>query len=301
MKLKILTEASGSMTAGYIIKSIKDTGHTCVASDIDQHCAGRYLADDFITMPRKDDPALWQTIENLLITNKIDVVIPSFDETLLDWAERKEKFRDAGIHVIISDRDTLAICQDKWNTYNFFIEHGLPTPATSLNQDFPLVKPRCGRGAVGVMTTTEPVNMDGMVSQEYLKGVEYSVDIFCDRTSTPVYIVPRRRINVRDGKSTAGIVEFQQKISEWCAQLCKKMSFLGPINVQCFVLDDSSIKFLEINPRLAGGMALGFAATENWIDLIIDNIMHGRKISPKPIQFGMEMRRYYAEIFIPRH
>ena len=48
-----------------------------------------------------------------------------------------------------------------------------------------------------------------------------------------------------------------------------------------------------------GGMALGFAATENWINLIVEHFIENKSIHPKPIQYGMRMLRYYAEIFVP--
>jgi carbamoyl-phosphate synthase large subunit len=297
-KLRILTEASGSLTSAYLIKSIKEAGHICIASDIDDRCFGRYLADDFILMPRAGDVNIWDKIEAELLKNEIDLVIPSLDETLLGWAERKVKFSKIGIDIILSTPTSVAICQDKWLTYEFFKANNIPTPATSLSQIHPLVKPRLGRGGVGVLVTQDQVDMTGQISQELVSGVEYTVDVFCDNKANPVYIVPRRRINVKDGKSTAGIVEYNETISNWVSVICGKLSFVGPINIQCFLLSDGSVKFIEINPRIAGGMALGFASTENWITLIVSNLINGEPIDPKLIQYGLEMRRYYAEIFI---
>jgi carbamoyl-phosphate synthase large subunit len=46
-------------------------------------------------------------------------------------------------------------------------------------------------------------------------------------------------------------------------------------------------------------MALGFAATENWIEPIVQNFWLGRAMKPKPVQFGLMMKRYYAELFVP--
>jgi carbamoyl-phosphate synthase large subunit len=48
-------------------------------------------------------------------------------------------------------------------------------------------------------------------------------------------------------------------------------------------------------------MALGFAATENWIDLIVRNLIHRELLTPRPVRVGLEMRRYYAEVFVQRH
>lgn len=297
---RILTEASGSLTAGYLIRGIQEQGHVCIGSDIDPRCFGSVLADEFLLMPRSSDPELWAKIEALLVEARVDIVIPSLDESLLGWAERRASLRERlGVHVVVSEPGTVAICQDKWRTYEFFLAEGVPTPATSLEQRYPLVKPRFGRGAAGVRVAQGDVDMSGMLSQEVLTGVEYTVDVFCDRDAHPVYIVPRRRLAVRDGKSTGGVVEEHEGIAGWVRTICERLRFVGPINLQCFVLEDGSIRFVEINPRIAGGMALGFAATENWIGLIVRSLLAGEPIVPRPIRHGLEMRRYYAEVFIP--
>lgn len=300
MALKILTEASGSLASSYLIKAIQEAGCLAIASDIFPHCVGRYLADGFIKMPKADDENLWDKVEDALAKYSIDVVIPSFDEMLLGWAERKDYFRRLGVTVICSDASTVKIFQDKWLTYQFFAEHGIPTPKTSLNQDYPLIKPRKGRGAKGISITSDPVCMDGYISQEIVHGQEYTVDVLCDKRGNPVYIVPRLRQGVKDGKSTGGVVVDHPGICEWVEKICRSISFQGPINFQCVVDKKGNISFIEINPRIAGGMALGFAATENWIPLLVQHFVYDKDIKGvKPIQYGMMMRRYYAEVFIP--
>ncbi|HBZ81753.1 ATP-grasp domain-containing protein [Brevibacillus sp. FSL K6-0770] len=296
--LRILTEASGSMSAAYIIRAIRQAGHAAIASDIDPDCVGRYLATDFIRMPSKNAPDLWEQTVEKLIDHKVNAVIPSLDETLSGWAERQQQMSQLGIDIILSPVETVRTFQDKWQTYQFFVREGIPTPATSLEQIFPLVKPRNGRGAVGVRVEKSSVEMDGMISQELASGIEYTVDVFCDKESHPVYIVPRRREGVIQGKSTGGIVEKQPLIEEWVQKICRAIPFAGPVNMQCFLQENGEIQFIEINPRIAGGMALGFAATENWISLMVDHFIYGKRITPKPIQYGLKMKRYYAEVFV---
>lgn len=296
--MRILTEASGSLVAPYLIKAIQSAGHQAVGSDIDTANAGYCLADDFIVLPRHNDPDLWPTIERELIRNEIDVVIPSLDETMVGWAQRQEHFRRLGIHVIVSPEETVRICQDKWETYQFFRRAGIPCPRTSLQQDYPLVKPRQGRGAEGVSISESAVPMEGMISQEIAEGEEYTIDTFFDLKGAPVYIVPRKRIGVQSGKSTRGVVCRQDGIVDYVKKMAQAARFSGPINFQCFVSGDA-ISFIEINPRIAGGMALGFAATENWITLAVDNLVQGRPVQPKPVRYGLKMVRCYAEFFIP--
>lgn len=297
--LRVLTEASGGLTSGYIMKAIKDAGFVAVASDVDEFIAGRYLADEFVKMPYASDELLWHKTIHAIKDYKIDVVIPSLDDTLLGWAERKNELSAQNIHVILSDRKTVEIFQDKWFTYQFFRDHDIPTPETSLEQKFPLVKPRLGRGSKGIRLTSDPVDMNGMISQQVVHGEEYTIDVLCDIDSTPLYIVPRKRLNVREGKATGGIVVLDEEMMDWVKRICTAIPFAGPINIQCFKCEDGSIQFIEINPRLAGGMALGFAATENWIEAIVNRWLYNKEIVPKPIKNGMKMLRYYDEIFVP--
>lgn len=296
--MKILTEASGSLVSAYLIKAIKESGHIAIASDIDSNNHALCLADEFIIFPYCDHPDLWKIVEEKLLEYKIDIVIPSFDETLLEWSQKKEYFKDKGIDVIISDPSTLEIFLDKYKAYQFCISNDISTPKTSLQQDFKLVKPRYGRGGSGIYIGDEIKNMTNMISQEYIEGTEYTVDCFFDINGKPVYIIPRQRTDVKDGKSTKGVVIQHESIVKHVVHIAKQVNFKGPVNFQFIEKNDKSLYFLEVNPRIAGGMALGFAASENWIPLIIKNFIYNKKIEPKSIKYGLRMMRYYAECFV---
>ena len=111
--MNILIEATGSLTSGYLIKEIQNAGHRAVGSDITDFNHGYLLCDDFIVMPKCDDNELWQKIENSLLEKKIDIVIPSFDETLEELEKRKEYFAKLKINIIISELHTINKFQDK--------------------------------------------------------------------------------------------------------------------------------------------------------------------------------------------
>lgn len=294
----ILLEASGSLTAAYLIKAVQDAGCIALASDISDECYARGLTSYFTLMPKAKDKNLWEKIEEILDSYKVQIVIPSLDETLLEWAKRKKYFEKKNISIIISDENVIETFQDKWLTYLFFKENNIPTPETSLEQKYSLIKPRFGRGSNGIFIAKENVNMEGNISQELIHGTEYTIDVFCDNQHRPIYIVPRKRINVKEGKSTAGIVVKHKKIENYVRKICKATKFIGPINMQCFELENGEIKFIEINPRIAGGMALGFAATENWIPLIISNLINKKEIHPVEVKYGLKMMRYYSEVFM---
>ena len=295
--MKILTESSGSLVSGYLINAIKSSGNISVASDVDNFNHASHIADEFVQFPFSSEKDLWTKIEKILLSSKIEIVIPSFDETLIDWSLRKNYFLKKGIEIIISDPITLDTFLDKFNAYNFCLKNQIPTPKTSLSQKYSLVKPRLGRGGSGIYVGKEKQNMEGMISQEVIEGKEYTVDCFFDRDCNPVYIIPRLRIDVVNGKSTKGLVLEHEKINQYVMKISNNISFQGPINFQFMEDKNNNLFFLEVNPRIAGGMALGFAASENWISLIVENFIKKQNIKPKPIKFGLKMSRYYEESF----
>jgi carbamoyl-phosphate synthase large subunit len=297
-KYRIFTEASGSLTSAFIIKAIQNSKNFCCASDLEKLALGSFLADDFAVMPSIQDPELWQKTELILKEKKIDFVLPSLDESLMGWAERKEYFAEQNVNIICSPPETMRICLDKWETYLFFVTHGIPCPKTSLDQMHPLVKPRKGRGGDGILLTDSPVDMTGMISQEFVEGDEFTIDVLCDLSGSPIYIIPRRRIRILQGKAIESQVDLVPEIVRWAENICSRLKFVGPINFQCILTKRNEILFIEINPRIASGMALGFAASENWIKLLIERICASKAIKPKKIKNGLRMQRYYAEQFI---
>lgn len=296
--MRILTEAIGSLVCGAGFKNIHEAGHTAVGTDANNSCFAQYLCDEFYQVPFASNPDSPGFLQKLVLEKKIDLVIPSLDEGMYDWALAKNRLLKSGVAVAISDPETIDICEDKWKTYITFEKNGIPTPKTSLEQEYPLVKPRMGRGGEGIIINGPKQDMAGMISQEVLSGEEYTVDVFCNLNHEPVYIVPRKRLGVKEGKSTAGIVVKNDTIDYYVRKICESIPFLGAINIQCFVTDDGGAKFTEINPRWGGGTALAMAATENWIPLIVDTFVNQKIVhASKEIEYGLKMGRYYNEVF----
>lgn len=296
--MRILTEAVGSIVCGAGLRLIHEAGHIAIGTDADKDCFAQYLCDEFYQVPYASNPDSPRFLQQLVVDKNVDLVIPSLDEGMLSWALAKNDLKKKGISVAISDPETIDICEDKWKTYLVFKENGIPTPESSLEQIYPLVKPRLGRGGEGIYINSAKMDMTDMISQELLTGTEYTIDVFCNLNHEPIYIIPRKRINVKEGKSTAGIVVKNEIIDELVRKICKAIPFIGAINIQCFVNDNHEVKFTEINPRWGGGTALAMAASENWIPLIVDTFVNEKIVKAKmPIEYGLKMGRYYNEVF----
>ena len=304
VRKKILTEAAGSPVSSYMLRAIKDAGYTPVASDVNYECAGSHLSDDFLIFPKFENEKSWEIIEKILKDKNIDLVIPTFDEMLVGWAERADRLNDSGISVLISPLKTIKTFQDKWLTAIFFEKNDLQCAKSSLEPIYPLIKPRFGRGSHGVFIEhNEKLRISKFkqdeMSQTILSGEEYTVDCLFNEHGEPLYIIPRKRLNVMNGKSTGGITVKSPLIEREVKRLAKATHFIGPINVQCF-LDGDNVSFVEVNPRAAGGLALGMAASENWIPYFVDICSKeggtdGSELV-EPI-WGLKMFRTYQEFF----
>ena len=54
------------------------------------------------------------------------------------------------IDIIISNKNTIDTCINKLNVYNFFIQNQIPTPKTSKERKYSLIKPISESGSKGI-------------------------------------------------------------------------------------------------------------------------------------------------------
>src|SRR4051794_18149204 len=158
-----------------------------------------YLADQAWTVPSCQDESFVDRVMELAVRQQVNLIIPTIDPELPIYARHRERFLAKGIAVSIGDERAVQIASDKWNTYQWLSESGLPTVRTALAQEvlinrsswqLPLiVKPRCGSASVGVRTISDFTELERAVSerndlivQEIAEGAEYTINLFVDRT-----------------------------------------------------------------------------------------------------------------------
>lgn len=139
---------------------------------------------------------------------------------------------------------------------------------------FPLIiKPVDGAGSQNVFKINNERELnffmdyiENPVIQEYIEGIEYTIDVLCDLDGNVISIVPRERIEVRAGEVSKGRTVKNKGIIEKTLELCNKLKInentkpIGPLTIQCIVDLDNNIKFIEVNPRFGGGVPLTFEA-----------------------------------------
>lgn len=298
--MNVLVEGIGSMVFNTQLRYYNEMNWNIVGIDINNKSSGLYKVLRSYIVPKYSDKDCFNVIEEIIKKEKIDLVFPSINEGLLGWSKRKEYFlEEYGTNVIISNEKVIDICTDKWHTYKFFIENNISTPKTSLSLEYDLIKPRIGRGSTGIFLKDElkdNFNMGGNISQEIVKGQEYTIDILCDFNSKPIYIIPRKRLGVESGVSIKGATVYDEQIIKYCKKIVAKLKPVGIINIQCFK-DEKNIYFIEINPRIAGGSSLSFAASDNWFKAIECFVSEERYVS-KDIKYNRYMFRTYEDVIV---
>lgn len=206
--------------------------------------------------------------------DKIDIIIPTIDTDLMVLAENKCLFEDIGTKVLISEPDKIKICRDKNITSDFFVGCGLKAPQTyndfrMFDGGYPcFIKPKDGSSSINaykVNNEEELISFAGLIDdyiiQEYVDGIEYTVDVFCDFEGNPIYITPRIRQSVRAGEVLKTQINLDDTIIEEIHKLISGFKPCGPITVQLIRDNITGLDYyIEINPRFGGGAPLSMKA-----------------------------------------
>lgn len=245
---------------------------------------GKYFADAFYLVPRCREKGYVEALLSVCEKEAVSLLVPLYEPEFAVLDSARERFRRAGVKLVLSDGPVLDICNDKRRTAAFFDKYGIPAPATFSGEEvrrflteekaeYPLIlKPSDGMGSEGIFFAKNRRELEffcgyaeNALVQECAGGREYTVDVLCDFYGEPVYVVPRIRLEVRSGEVTKSRVDLQERIIEETRRLLSALNregcVCGPMTIQCFwAEEEEKLKFIEINPRFGGGVPLSFAA-----------------------------------------
>ncbi len=271
-----------------------------------------HAADEGCLVPPVGGPEYVDALLAICRTHDIGLVFPLIDWELAVTAEARERFAAVGARAVISDKAVIDICRDKQRTYEFLKRHRLGTPEIftyeeALRRPFPLfVKPRYGSSAKDVHCLPDEEalrfhygrNVESVI-QEYVRGTEFTVDVYAGFNGVPRVAVPRQRIEVRAGEvAKARTVRHPAIIRQGLRLVRALKACVGVVTLQCFLTCDDQIKFIEVNPRFGGGVPLSIYAGADFPRWIIEEHL-GRKprIDPRAWKADLVMLRYDAAVF----
>lgn len=288
-------------------------------TDANQLSPALQLCDKKLLAKPISSPAYIPDLLKIVKKNQIKLLIPTIDTDLVILSENRSKFAKLGCHILVSEPNVIDICQDKRKTYRFLLSSGFDTPETvsvrtALSRKkltWPcFVKPWDGyasRGNAIVRNRKELLvfgkRVPNAICQEFIKGIEYTCDVYVDFDMQVRCVVPRRRIETRAGEVSKSQVVKNEKIMARAAELTKALK-AGPgvITVQLILTAENKIKFIEINPRFGGGVPLAIKAGANFPKWILQEIL-GLKptIGFDGFKDNLIMLRYDNEVWLENH
>ena len=260
----------------------------------------------YFEVPPVQDKSYIDVLIDICKKNDIKIIVPTIDTELEILAENKKRLSDAGITPIVSDENICKTFYLKTSTEKFFLKYGFKTPKIIKdlqNAQYPLFaklnNSSLSVGAKKVESFEEAKSLKGdYIFQEFIDGVEYTIDAFFDDKSKLICVVPRERIEVRCGEVAKAKTTKDKRIIEEIKRLSKYLDgALGTLTIQLFKKGDEII-FIEINPRFGGGYPLTYLAGADYAKFIKD-MYEGKELKYfEEWRDNLIMLRYDAEVLV---
>lgn len=292
---------------------LRDLNSLMFATDLKpEMSAACQLADQAFALPRVTTSGYMEELLALCLERKVGLVVPTIDTELLGLAEQRDRFAAEGIDLVISDAALVRVCRDKRLTAQLFNSVGIDVPKILDRQQltFPcFAKPYDGSRSVGAAKLSQAADLsDGMRDDPKLMFMEfidqtfeeYTVDAYYDRMGVLKCLVPRHRLEVRDGEINKGVTRQHHVYEYLVGKLARINGARGCLTIQLFAHpNEKRYAALEINPRFGGGFPLSYAAGANYPGWLIDEYLLHKEIgfsdSWTP---NLMMLRYDAHVLV---
>ncbi|MCB1786252.1 MAG: ATP-grasp domain-containing protein [Gammaproteobacteria bacterium] len=285
MKLLVPSVGKKSDLVRLLSDALERRGGRLLVSDIRRDAPALAAGGSPITLPRFGTPAFWSVLDDAIVREAVDAVLPVRDVELAGWAERAENGRLAA-RTLLSSAATLRVCHDKARLYEVATAAGVACPpwqhlerttGDALVAGPAIVKPLHGSGSRGIVRLGDGRGWHaelcddsaGRLIQEFVAGAEFSVDCFAERDGRLAACCVREREIVQQGQSVAGRILDDPYLVGQCERLAEVLSFRGIINFQ-FVRDARGAWLIDVNPRFPGGIAQTVAAGYPFVEWTLD-------------------------------
>jgi carbamoyl-phosphate synthase large subunit len=307
----VLVPASGGPAGINTIKSLRKGGFwgEIVATDADPLSAGFFIASSHEVMPlASNEDAFFTKLADVVQRYSVNLLMPTSQTDGYIYSKRRDDLSRMGAIAVISDEKAMQTCIDKLMLYDalsgkFNLPYTTAEPETI--SEFPVIaKPRSGKGSRNVFQVRDRVELDNinarhsdMIFQEYLPGIEYTVDVLSDLDRKAIVAVPRIRLETKGGISTKGKVVHHPELQKVCMQIAESIGIRGPCCIQMKESSEGELKLVEVNPRMGGGTIFAALAGVNFPKMIID-MAEGRGVDPAPEFSDITVIRYFDEIVV---
>ena len=265
-KLNVLIFPGGTEVGNEIFKSLKGAKEVnlfSASSNVINHAP--YIFKNHYEVPAVNNPKWIDDINLLISKHNINFIFPANPYIIDALDEARDLIK---CELILPSSEVVKLIRSKSATYKKFKEI-ITVPKTYSNIDeideYPVfVKPDSAYGAQGVKKVNKPHELTTYfvpeyIVSEYLEGAEYSIDCFSNINGDLLFSQGRTRERIRMGTSMHSKLvsdELNQRFKKTALVIAKKLKITGCWFFQMKEDSSGTLKLLEIEPRIAGTMAL---------------------------------------------
>tara|TARA_R110001583_G_scaffold153523_1_gene305250 strand:+ start:108 stop:1073 length:966 start_codon:yes stop_codon:yes gene_type:complete len=281
-----------------------------------QLSAACHVSDKAFELPLVDDTNYLDKLINVCLNNNIKLIVPTIDTELLLLAKNFKLLSKKGITPIISSMEFINICRDKRAMNSFFVNHNIHVAKEYSKYDYTLplfIKPLNGSRSVDTFIINKHEDLTeyhfknkNLMFLEYLNHndfEEFTCDLYYDRNNNLKCVVPRKRIEVRDGEVNKGLTEKNALIEYIKARLNHIDGAVGCLTSQFFKhKSNGEIYGIEINARFGGGFPLSYFSGANFVKWILEEYLFNKEVHfYNDWEDTLLMLRYDDEILVHGH
>lgn len=285
------------------------------ASDADPQLSGAcQVADGFFKVPLVTHPDYPDSLIRQCKERDIRLIIPTIDAELLPMAINASLFAEKDLKAVIASEAFVGKCRDKRQIHKFFESHRVAFAKEYPKDGYKLplfIKPIDGSRSIDTYLIRDETDLtdyhfanDKLMFLEYLDHDlhdEFTCDLYYGKDHRLKCIVPRKRLEVRDGEVYKALTVANALVPYIKERLEYIEGAVGCLTSQFFKhKTEDKIFGIEINPRFGGGFPLSYLSGANYPKWIIQEFLLDEKIDQ---QFDcwekdLLMIRYDDEILV---
>ena len=287
----LITQVSkfGAMSWIKCLKRISNMDITLYGCDIypKGYCVGSQMVNYYEIPSNINGEKYIDYIENICNTEGIGLLLSVMDDEL-SFFIRSKRFEKV---MYTPDYNIFNIFHDKYIASKEVNNIGIKIPPIINNpfgQKKVIFRDKIGIGSRGIYIVNLEKEQfiqnrfqESRFMQQYIYGDEYTVDILTNTDGHPVVIVPRKRIEIKQGISFRSQLVNDPDIINTCMKIYNSFKIPGISNVQ-FIKNDTGIYFIELNPRIGGTTIASVIGGFNFVELYLKHYIEQEKINIFP-------------------
>ena len=295
------------------LKLIYPTSNVYAADSNTKLSAASYISCKSFNLPLINSPKYIPELIKICKLNSIKIIIPTIDTELLKLSRNSKFFIKEGIIPVISSEELVKICRNKRELHKLLLNKNINVAKEYDKKKYNLplfIKPIDGsRSQDNYIINNQSefkeyhFNNENLMFLEYINTnifSEYTCDLYYNRDHYLKCVIPRKRIDVRDGEVNKGKTEENSLIKFLYDKLSYLEGAIGCLTAQFFKSNNNDeIIGIEINPRFGGGYPLSYAAGANFPKWIIEEYLLKKQIKRfDSWEKNLLMLRYDKEVLV---